>query len=201
MPVTLSIMTILLALAVLLVVYVFIVALQPADFCIARSAKIPAPPGVVFAQVNDFHVWGKWSPWAKLDPEMKQTYTGPTAGSGAGYAWRGNKKVGEGRMTILDDRMDEFIRIKLEFLKPFAATNTAEFTFTPDRGHTIVTWSMTGTKNFLMKGLGLFMNMDKMVGGDFEKGLAQLTALAESAAAPGVSPLNGSTPSSSRNED
>ena len=170
---------ILIALAAIVVVFLVIVALQPADFRIARSATISAPPAMVFANVNDFHKWQAWSPWAKLDPAMKQSYEGAPSGSGAISRWSGNDQVGAGSMTILDSRPDEIIKIKLEFLKPFQATNTAEFTFKPEGNQTVVSWSMTGQNNFMAKTFGLFMNMDKIVGGDFEKGLAQLKSLAE----------------------
>jgi uncharacterized protein YndB with AHSA1/START domain len=175
-------MLILLILAVLLVVLLVSVVLQPADFRIARSTTIAAPSATVFAHVNDFHRWEAWSPWAKLDPAMKTTYKGAPAGTGAIYAWAGNGKVGEGRMTLTESRPPELIRIKLEFFKPFAGTNTAEFTFKAGGGGTGIEWTMRGRRNFIMKAMGLVMNMDKMIGGDFEKGLANLKALAETAA-------------------
>jgi hypothetical protein len=170
---------ILIAVAVVIVIFVVVVALQPADFRIVRSATMSAPAPAVFAQVNDFHKWEAWSPWAKLDPAMKQTYEGAPAGTGAIYTWAGNSKVGEGRMTLTESHPSDLIAIKLEFLKPFAAVNTSEFTFKPEGNQTSVTWSMAGRKNFISKGFCLFMSMDKMVGGDFEKGLAQLKAIVE----------------------
>ena len=170
---------IIIALVVILVVFVIIVATRPANFRVTRSTIISAPPAVVFAQVNDFHKWDAWSPWAKLDPAMKQTYEGAPSGVGAIYSWIGNKEVGEGRMTITGSRTNELIGIKLEFLKPFATVNTTEFTFTPGGDQTTVNWSMTGTNNFMAKAFCMFMNMDKMVGGDFEKGLAQMKSVAE----------------------
>ena len=145
-------------------------------------ALLLATAGVVFAEVNDLHKWADWSPWAKLDPTMKQTYEGAAAGTGAIYSWAGNKDVGEGRMTITESRSNELIRIKLEFLKPFAAVNITEFAFTPEGDQTAVSWTMTGTNNFMAKAFCMFMNMDKMVGGDFEKGLAQLKVAAEAGA-------------------
>src|SRR5205823_3997824 len=119
------------------------------------------------------------SPWAKRDPAMRQTYEGATSGAGAVYSWAGNRNVGEGRMTLTESRPNESIRIRLEFLKPFASTADTEFTFKPEASGTLVTWCMTGKKNFASKAFCLFMNMDKMVGGDFEKGLAELKAAAE----------------------
>jgi len=168
-------------LAVIVLVFVVIVALQPAGYRVVRSASVSAAPAVVFMQVNDLHNWEAWSPWAKLDPGMKQNYEGGPAGAGASYTWAGNKKVGEGRMTITESRPDDLIRIKLEFLKPFASTCATEFTFKPEGNQTVVTWSMAGENNFMAKAFCLFMNMDKTVGGDFEKGLAQMKSLVETA--------------------
>ena len=173
---------ILLTLALLLVVFLGVVALQPADFRIVRSATIAAAPAAVFAQVNDMHKWQTWSPWAKLDPAAKMTFEGPPAGTGAAFAWVGNSDVGEGRMTVTESRPDEVIRFRLDFLKPMAGTSTTEFTFKPDGKQTMVTWSMAGKNNFLAKAVCLFMNMDKMVGGQFEQGLANLNAVTVAAA-------------------
>jgi len=173
------ILYIILALAAIVAIFLVVVAMQPSEFRVVRSAGMAAPASDVFAQVNDFHNWQAWSPWAKLDPAMKQTYEGAPAGTGAIYSWVGNKQVGEGRMTLTESRPNERILIKLEFIKPFAATNSAEFTFKPDGNQTVVTWSMEGKKAFMLKAFGLFMNMDKMVGGDFEKGLAQMKSLVE----------------------
>ncbi len=131
--------------------------------------------------MNDFHKWEAWNPWGKIDPAMKQTYEGAPAGTGAIYTWIGNKEVGEGRMTIIESRPSDLIRIKIEFFKPFAATNTAEFTFKPEGNQTAVTWSMSGNKNFMAKAIHLFMNMDKMIGGQFEKGLAEMKSIVEAA--------------------
>ncbi len=172
---------ILIILGSILVLVVVVVAMQPAAFRIERSTLIAAPPTAVFPFVNDFHNWIVWSPWAKIDPAMQQTYDGAAAGNGAIYTWTGNKKVGEGRMTILESRPNELVRIKLEFMKPFVATNTAEFTFVPQGNQTKVVWAMTGQNNFMMKGFNLLMNMDKLVGSDFEKGLASMKAAVESA--------------------
>jgi polyketide cyclase/dehydrase/lipid transport protein len=172
---------ILIAAAVIIVALVVMVALQPGDFRVARSIAVSAPPPPVFAQVNDFHKWEAWNPWGKIDPAMKQTYAGASAGPGAIYNWAGNNEVGEGRMTITESRPSELVRIKLEFFKPLAATNTAEFTFTPEGNQTRVTWTMFGEKNFMAKAIHLFMNMDKMIGGQFEKGLAEMKAIVEGA--------------------
>ena len=171
----------LIAVAPVVIVFVAIVAMQPSDFRVARTATIAAPAPAVFAQVNDYRNWKAWSPYEKLDPAMKKTYEGAAAGTGAVYTWAGNSQAGEGRATITESRPSELIRIRLEFLKPFAATNTAEFTFKPEGDRTAVTWSLTGTRNFMFKAVGLFMNMDRMVGGQFEEGLAQLKSVAEAA--------------------
>jgi len=171
----------LIALAGVVVVVVVVVASRPVEFHVARTARIAAPAAAVFAQVNDFHKWDAWNPWATLDPAMKQSYEGAPAGAGAVYTWAGNSQVGEGRMTLTESRPSDLIRIKMEFLKPFAGTSTAEFTFRPEGDQTVVTWSMEGRNNFMAKAIHLVMNMDKMIGGQFEQGLAQMKAVAEAA--------------------
>jgi hypothetical protein len=168
------------AIAALVVVFLIVVALQPSDFRVERSATMAAPAPAVHAQVNDFQNWRAWSPWEKIDPALRRSYEGPKAGTGAVYAWQGNKDVGEGRMTITDSRPGELVRIKLEFFEPFAAVNTAEFSFKPAGDSTAVTWSMTGQNNFLSKAICLFVNMDSMVGGMFEQGLARMKTVVES---------------------
>jgi hypothetical protein len=173
---------ILIVAAVVIVILVAIVALQPSQFRVARSTIISAAPATVFAQVNDFHNWEAWNPWGKIDPTMKQAYEGAAAGTGAIYRWAGNKEVGEGRMTITESRPNELVRIKLDFVKPFAATNAAEFTFRPEGNQTAATWTMTGKNNFIAKAAHLFMNIDKMIGDQFERGLADLKAVSEAAA-------------------
>ena len=175
---------ILVALAVVVVALVGIIVMQPSQFRIVRTAVISAPPAAVFAQVNDFHRWESWSPWAKLDPAMSQRYEGAPAGAGAIYSWSGNGHVGEGRMTVTESRPSDLIRIKLEFIRPVAATNTAEFTFKPEGDRTAVTWSMTGENNFVGKAIALVLNMDTMVGALFEQGLAQLKAIVEATPKP-----------------
>lgn len=154
-------------------------ALQPKDFRISRRAILAAPPSVVFAQVNDMQAWQTWSPWARLDPQAKMSFSGPTTGVGAAFSWVGNNKVGSGAMTITESQPGERVRFRLDFLRPMAATNAAEFTFTPVGGGTEVTWTMTGQNGFLCRAVGLFMNMDKLVGGQFEQGLANLRCIVE----------------------
>lgn len=156
-----------------------VVAMQPSEFRITRSAAIAAPPAAVFAQINDFHNWDAWSPWAKLDPAAKNSFEGPAAGKGAIFKWVGNSEVGEGSMTITESQPNDLIRIKLDFIKPFEDTSTAEFTFMPEGKQTVVTWTMFGQHNFLSKAICLVMNMDKMVGGKFDEGLASLKAAVE----------------------
>lgn len=171
---------ILVGVAAVAAIFAIAVALQPPDFHIERSATMRAPAAAAFAQVNDFHNWRAWSPWEKLDPALKRSYEGPQAGAGATYAWQGNRDVGEGRMTIVESRPGELVRIKLEFFKPFAATNTAEFSFEPSAdGGTAVTWSMSGRNNFLARAICVFVNMDRMVGDMFEQGLAQIKGVVE----------------------
>jgi hypothetical protein len=172
---------ILIGLVVVIGVFAAIVAMRPSDFRVERSAVVFAPAPVVFAQVNDLHNWDAWSPWAKLDPAAKQTFDGPRAGTGAAFAWAGNNQVGEGRMTITESRPNELIRFRLDFVKPFAGTNTAEFSFKPQGDKTAVTWSMSGRQNFMAKAICMFMSMDKMVGGQFDQGLAQMKSVAEAA--------------------
>lgn len=172
-------LSILVGLLVIIAAFAVFVALQPSEYSITRSALISAAPSAVFAQVNDFHAWEAWSPWAKLDPAARNTFTGPASGAGAGFAWSGNDKVGEGRMTITRSHPDDLILINLEFVKPFASTCTSEFTFKPKGDQTYATWTMSGRNGFVAKAFCTFMNMDKAVGGDFEKGLAQMKAVAE----------------------
>ena len=169
----------LIGVAVAVGLFLIVVALRPSKFRVVRSITIVAPAPAVFAQVNDLRKWPAWSPWAKRDPTMRQTYEGPSAGVGAIARWDGNKQVGAGSTTITESRPSERIRITLEMLRPFAATNDVEFAFKPEGEKTAVTWSMDGTNNFLVKAVGLFMNMDKMIGGDFEQGLAQMKSVAE----------------------
>ncbi|MDB5296916.1 MAG: hypothetical protein JWO31_2899 [Phycisphaerales bacterium] len=179
------IVKILIVLAVLVIGLLVFVALQPAHFRVARSTTIGAPAAALFERVNDLRGWPAWSPYAKRDPNMKTAFEGPAAGLGAIYRWDGNNDVGAGSMTVVDSRPGERVRMRLDFLRPFKGTNTADFTFAPRAGGaTEVTWTLNGEKNFVSKAACLFMNMDKMCGGDFEVGLAQLKTLAEAAPTP-----------------
>jgi hypothetical protein len=170
---------ILIGLAVVMAAFVVVVTLQPSHFKVTRSATIAAAPAAVFPHVNDLKKWEAWSPWAKLDPNMKMTYKGPAAGVGAVSAWAGNSDVGEGSMTITESRANELVRFRLDFVKPMEATSTSE----PEGNKTVVGWSMSGENSFLCKAIGLFMNCDKMVGDQFEQGLAQLAKVSEGSAA------------------
>lgn len=174
-------MNILIILILLAVAFVLLVATRPADFRVERSATIPAPPAVVFEHINDLKLYQGWNPWLRLEPTARHTFAGPPAGPGAAMAWVG-KKLGEGRMTIMESRSPDLIRMKLEFLKPFKATNTAEFTCRAENGQTTVTWAMYGQNNFMAKAMGLFMSMDRMIGTPFEQGLANLRTQVETAA-------------------
>jgi carbon monoxide dehydrogenase subunit G len=173
----------LIVLLLLVVGVVIFIATRPGSYHIERSASIAAPPEVVFANINDFHRWSAWSPWDDVDPAMKVTLDGPESGTDASYHWIGNDKVGEGRMTITESVPSDKVGIRLEFIKPFASTCTTNFALQPNSEGTHVTWTMDGTNGFMMKAMGLFMNMDDMVGKDFDKGLASLKAIAEAEAA------------------
>ena len=172
---------IVIGLVAVVAVFAVVVALQPSEYRIARSATVAAPAPEVFAQVNDFHNWDAWSPWAMLDPSAKTTFEGPAAGQRAIFAWSGNDKIGEGRMTLTESRPAELVRIRVDFVKPFAGTSTSEFTFKPAGNQTAVTWAMSGHNNFIAKAMCLFVSMDKMLGGEFEKGLAKMKSSAEAA--------------------
>jgi hypothetical protein len=162
------------AVALILVALAAFVATRPADYRVVRTRTVAAPPEVVHGYVNDFHKWPEWSPWEKLDPAMKREFSGAPAGTGAEYHWSGNSDVGEGHMTITDSRPAQAVTIRLDFLKPFAATSTTQFDFAPSGSGTQVTWAMNGHNNFMAKAFSAFMDMDKMIGADFDKGLAGL---------------------------
>ncbi len=180
-------LTVLLVLAAAIVALLAYASTRPSAFRIERSIRIAAGIPRVGALIDNFHEWRKWSPWEGLDPQLQRTYSGAEAGTGAVYEWRGNGKAGAGRMEITEMRATAghgVIAIKLDFIKPFAASNTAEFVMTAtDGGGTDLQWSMSGQSPFMHRVMGVFMNFDKMVGGDFEKGLAALKRLAEQAPA------------------
>ena len=163
----------------LVLLLVIIIATRPDSFRVERKATINASPEIVFAQINDFHNWANWSPWDKLDPAQKVEFTGAPSGTGAAYSWAGNDKVGTGAMTITDSKSPSRVEIKLEFKTPFEATNQTVFDLKPAGAGTEVVWSMEGKNNFMAKAMSLAMNMDQMVGGDFEKGLEAMKSTAE----------------------
>jgi hypothetical protein len=174
-------MHILLVLAIIAGIFLIVIFMQPSDFRVTRSTTIIAPASIVFEQINNLHNWNAWSPWAKLDPNAENTFEGPVSGTGAIMRWSGNKKIGMGSMTITESVPYDFIHFRLEFLKPFIATNTAEFIFKVNGNQTEIAWSMLGKPNFINKAMNVIMDCQKMVGSQFEQGLAQLKIIAESA--------------------
>lgn len=154
-------------------------ATRPDTFRVERSTTIKAPPGKVYALIDDFHQWQQWSPWERLDPAMKRQHGGAPKGKGALYGWEGNKEVGKGQMEITEATPSSRVVIKLDFLAPFEAHNTAEFVLVPQGDATTVTWAMFGPNLFIGKVMSLFASMDSLVGKDFERGLANLKAVAE----------------------
>jgi len=171
---------ILLVLVALFLVFVVIVALQPSDFHVERSVTVDAPASKVFGEVNDFHKWEAWSPWAKLDPDAKVTFDGPQAGEGSVMTWAGNSEVGAGKMTLVESKPDKLVKIKVDFTEPFEGTSGAQFDFNPEGDKTNVTWSMNDDHNFLEKAMCLIMNGEKMVGEQMEQGLTKLKQVSES---------------------
>ena len=159
----------------LIVLFLVFVNSRPSTFHVERSATIAAPTDSLYPRLANFHAWDAWSPWAKLDPKMKLEFAGVDGAVGSSYSWSSTMaKVGQGRMTLTDAQPSSKLAIKLEFLKPFQSTNVCSFNLSPDGTGTKLTWAMDGPLDFMGKFMGLFMNMDKMVGGDFEKGLASL---------------------------
>jgi uncharacterized protein YndB with AHSA1/START domain len=169
------VIVVLIALAALLA----FIASRPAQFRIERSTLVHAPSSAVFALLNDFHEWAKWSPWEKLDPAMKKTFSGAPAGPGAHYAWVGNGKAGEGNMTLLESMPNDLVKIELRFLKPFPATNVTTFKLLPAAEGTTVHWIVEGENGFGGKAFALFVDMDKLLGKDFEEGLTNLDRAAQ----------------------
>jgi len=164
---------------VLIAALLIFAAARPDTFRIQRRTSVKAPPAKVFALVNDFHNWVDWSPWEKMDPKMKKTHSGTPMGKGAVFEWAGNKKVGKGRMEIIESSPGSRIMIQLEFIEPFERHNITEFTLKAERNSTIVTWAMYGPSPYLAKLTGLFFNIDDMIGKDFEAGLSSIKAVAE----------------------
>lgn len=167
------------ALVVVVLGFVGVVAMQPSTFRIQRAQSIEAPAWVVFNILNNFHRWPAWSPWEKLDPNMTKKHSGPEAGVGSVYEWSGNDEVGTGKMTITESEPPKQVTIKLEFMEPWEATNTTLFALSSKGKDVEVSWAMEGENTFMGKAASLFMDMDEMVGKDFEAGLRELKKLAE----------------------
>jgi len=171
--------TIVLLLVLAIVIPLGIAATKPDSFRVERSVRIKAPATTVFSYLNDFREWNNWSPWARKDPAMQHAQSGSETGVGSIYEWSGNKEVGQGRMEITGSTPASHLRIKLDFLKPFEAHNTAEFELSDVQDESEVTWILTGPNPFMAKLMSVFVSMDKMVGKDFEQGLENLKALVE----------------------
>ena len=170
---------IVIGIAALVGLFLCIVALRPTRFRVSRSETISASPERVFAEVNNLRRWDAWSPWEKLDPKMIKTFEGPECGTGAVTRWEGNSQVGAGSNTIIESRPFELIQFRLEMLRPFVGTNDVEFAFQPNGTQTKVSWTMVGNLNFITKAMDMFIGMDKMVGDQFSRGLADLKKVAE----------------------
>jgi hypothetical protein len=153
-------------------------AMKPDTFRMQRTKRIEAPPDRILPQITDFRNWAHWSPWENIDPDLKRTMSGAPSGPGAVYEWSGNSKAGQGRMEITDVTPRK-VSIKLDFIKPFEAHNVAEFHLEPTEGATDVTWLMHGKQKFAHKVMGVFISMDRLVGKDFEKGLASMKGVVE----------------------
>jgi len=171
--------TIAIVIVVVIAAILIFAATKPETFTVQRAASIKAPPEKIFAVLDDFHNWGVWSPWEKMDPDMKRTFSGAANGQGAVYEWQGNSKVGQGRMEITDATAPSQVTIKLDFIKPFEGHNVAEFLLQPNGDATNVTWTMRGPSPYIAKVMSVFCNMDSMIGKDFEAGLANLKAATE----------------------
>lgn len=174
-----TLMYIAIALAILVAVVLVLAAMRPNTFRVQRSIDIDAPADKIFPLINDYRNWGSWSPYEHVDPAMQRTFSGAPSGKGSVYEWRGNKNIGHGRMEILDTAPPSKVVIKLDFFSPFEAHNMAEFIIQPKGNATNVTWAMHGPVPFMAKIIHMFMNMDRMVGGQFQQGLVSMKAVAE----------------------
>jgi len=168
-------------LAVVAVVFAAFVAMQPSQFSVTRSIKINAAPAVIFAHINNQQKWHDWSPWTKLDPKMVQVFEGPDEGVGSIARWSGDRMVGKGSSEIVESKPDEYVKFQLKFEEPMKSEHVSEFSLVKEGNDTLVTWTMTGEKNFAAKAMGLFCNCDEKVGGMFEEGLANLKMVAQKA--------------------
>ncbi|MBN9219684.1 MAG: SRPBCC family protein [Mesorhizobium sp.] len=171
--------TILIILIVIIAAILIYAATRPDDFVTTRTATIKALPEAIFPLINDFRRWPEWSPYEKLDPNMQRTLSGAESGKGAAYAWEGNGTAGKGRMEIVKSVPSSLVALKLDFEKPFRANNSVDFTLTPSGDGTAVSWAMRGSRPIIAKLMGLFMNFDRLIGRDFETGLANLKRLTE----------------------
>ena len=173
---------ILLGLVAVIVIFLIFVATRPADFRAERSATIAAPAQALFDQVNDHHKFVRWNPFMKLDPNVKNTFSGPDSGVGAVCSWDGNKDIGAGSATITESKPGELVRMRMDWIRPMAGVATVDFTFKPEGDKTVVTWAMYGKNGFMGKLVSLFMDCDKICGPQFEKGLADLGTVAAASA-------------------
>jgi uncharacterized protein YndB with AHSA1/START domain len=171
--------TIIIVLVVAIAAVLIVAATRPDTFSVKRAATIAAPPDRIYPLIEDFHQWGAWSPYDKRDPAMTRTFSGAERGKGAVYEWDGNNKVGKGRIEVTDAAAPSRVTLKLDMIKPMEGHNVVNFTLEPNGGATTVTWAMRGSCAYPAKVMGLICNMDKMIGKDFEAGLANLKALAE----------------------
>lgn len=165
---------ILLGLVAVIIVFLILVAMRPADFRVERSATIAASPDALFEQVNDHRKFAVWNPWLKLDPNVKNTYSGPDSGVGAVCSWDGDNNIGAGSSTIIESKPGELVRQRMDWKRPMEGTSTVDFTFKPEGDKTVVTWAMYGKNGFMGKAVSVFMDCDKMIGPKFEEGLAEL---------------------------
>ena len=162
--------------------FLIFAATRPADFHVERSATLPASPAALFEHVNNHHKFAVWNPFLKLDPNVKNTYSGPESGVGAVCSWEGNGKVGAGSSTIVESKPGELVRFRMDWKRPMEGTATVDFTFKPEGGQTVVTWAMYGRNNFMGKVMSVFMDCDRMCGPQFEQGLVSLGAVATASA-------------------
>ena len=175
---------ILIALAAVIGLFLIVVALRPADFRVERSATIAATPAALFEQVNDHRKFNAWNPFLKMDPNVKNTYSGPDSGVGAVCSWEGNNDIGAGSSTIIESKPGELVRQRMDWLKPMEGTSTVDFTFKPEGDKTVVTWAMYGKNGFMGKMMSLFMDCDKMCGDQFVQGLKNLSDVVTAAQQP-----------------
>ena len=174
---------ILIGITALILIFLVVVATRPADFRVERSATLSASPAALFEQVNNHHKFAVWNPFMKLDPNVKNIYSGPESGVGAVCSWEGNRDVGAGSCTIIESKPAELVRCRMDWKRPMEGIATVDFTFKPEADKTVVTWAMYGKNNFMGKVMSLFMDCDKICGPQFEKGLAALGAVAAGTAA------------------